>query len=197
MLKIGLTGGIGSGKTTVAKIFEVLGIPVFYADLVAKRLVNEDEEIRKLILLHFGPESYIKGQLNRPYISNIVFNNPKKLDLLNSITHPATIRYANEWMQKQTAPYVLKEAALIFESGSAENLNYVIGVYAPMELRIQRIMARDGLSREEIIKRMQGQINEEMKMKLCDFVITNDEQKPILPQVLALHEKLIRLSSAK
>jgi dephospho-CoA kinase len=100
-------------------------------------------------------------------------------------------------MQKQSAPYVIKEAALIFESGSAENLNYVIGVYAPMELRIQRTIARDGLSREEIIKRMQGQINEEMKMKLCDFVITNDDQKPILPQVLALHEKLIRLPFAK
>lgn len=197
MLKIGLTGGIGSGKTTVAKIFEVLGIPVFYADPVAKRLVNEDEEIRKLILLHFGPESYIRGQLNRSYISNIVFNNREKLDLLNSITHPATIQYADEWMQKQSAPYVIKEAALIFESGSAENLNYVIGVYAPKELRIQRTIARDGLSREEIIKRMEGQINEEMKMKLCDFVITNDNQKPILPQVLAVHEKLIRLSSAK
>ena len=119
MLKIGITGGIGSGKSTVAKIFEVLGVPVYYADAAARRLMNEDDEIRQNLIKHFGPDSYKDGKLNRSYVSSIVFNNKEKLELLNQLTHPATIRDANEWMQKQNAPYTLKEAALIFESGSA------------------------------------------------------------------------------
>lgn len=201
MLKIGLTGGIGSGKSTVAKIFESLGIPVYYADEAARRLMNEDKEIKAELIKAFGKESYINDHLNRPYISSLVFNDKEKLDLLNFITHPATIRDANEWMQKlaetggQTPSYIIKEAALIFESGSSEFLDYVIGVYAPAPLRIKRTMDRDGVSKEEVIKRMNGQINEEMKMKLCDFVIVNDEQQLVIPQVIELHEKFLSMKS--
>lgn len=201
MLKIGLTGGIGSGKSTVAKIFESLGIPVYYADEAARRLMNEDKEIKAELIKAFGKESYINDHLNRPYISSLVFNDKEKLDLLNFITHPATIRDANEWMQKlaetggQTPSYIIKEAALIFESGSSEFLDYVIGVYAPAPLRVKRTMDRDGVSKEEVIKRMNGQINEEMKMKLCDFVIVNDEQQLVIPQVIELHEKFLSMKS--
>jgi dephospho-CoA kinase len=191
MIRIGLTGGIGSGKSTVAKIFEVLGIPVYYADAANRRLVNEDPQIIKDITHHFGEKSYTDGLLNRPYISSIVFNNPEKLALLNSISHPATIEDANRWMQQQSAPYVIKEAALIFESGSAENLDLVIGVYAPTALRIKRTMDRDKITQEEVKKRMERQINEELKMKLCDYVVINDEQQLVIPQVMALHQKFI------
>ena len=192
MLRVGLTGGIGSGKSTVAKIFEVLGIPVYYADAAAKRLMNEDDELKKNIIAHFGPESYENDQLSRSYISSLVFNNKEKLELLNSLTHPATIRDANKWMQRQTSPYTIKEAALIFESGSAEHLDHVIGVYTPAPLRIQRIMQRDNTTREEVLQRMSRQIDEDIKMRLCDSIIINDEQQLLIPQVLELHEKLSR-----
>lgn len=190
MLKIGLTGGIGSGKTTVARVFEALGVPVYYADEAAKRLMNEDKEIIEAVTLNFGKESYINGKLNRPYIASIVFNNKEKLERLNFITHPATIRDANEWMSNQNASYVIKEAALLFESGSSEHLDQIIGVYAPASLRIMRTMERDNISRDEVIKRMNRQIAEEIKMKLCNFVIVNDEQQLVIPQVIKLHEKL-------
>ena len=191
MLRIGLTGGIGSGKSTIAKIFEVLGIPVYYADAANRRLVNEDPQIIKDIIHHFGEGSYTDGKLNRPYIASIVFNNPEKLALLNSLSHPATIEDANKWMKQQSSPYVIKEAALIFESGSAQDLDLVIGVYAPTALRIKRTMDRDKITQEEVKKRMERQINEELKMKLCDHVIINDEQQLVVLQVMALHQKFI------
>lgn len=190
MLRIGLTGGIGSGKSTVAKIFEVLGIPVYYADDAARRLMNEDEALKKKLREHFGNETYTNGSLNRPYLSSIVFNDPVKLELLNSIVHPATIEDATNWMKQQNAPYTIKEAALIFESGSQQGLDKVIGVYTPAPLRILRAMKRDNISREDVLARMNKQIDEEIKMRLCDYVIKNDEQEMLIPQVLELHRKL-------
>lgn len=192
MIRVGLTGGIGSGKSTVARVFEVLGIPVYYADEATRQLMNTDEALKKEIIKNFGEESYSNGQLNRPYIASIIFNDKEKLELLNALTHPATIRHANEWMQQQTTPYVIKEAALIFESGSAENLDYVIGVSAPKTIRIKRVMERDHISPEEVQKRMDRQLSEDMKMKLCDFVLINNELELLTPQVLALHEQLLK-----
>ncbi|HEX7902549.1 MAG TPA: dephospho-CoA kinase [Chitinophagaceae bacterium] len=192
MLKVGLTGGIGSGKSTVAKIFEVLGIPVYYADAETKRLMNENEQLKAAIIKNFGSESFKDGKLNRSYIASIVFNNTEKLDLLNSLTHPVTIQHANEWMKQQTTPYVLKEAALIFESGADKELDLVIGVYSPKPLRIKRVMERDGLSSDEVIKRINQQMNEEKKMERCDFVIQNNEQQLLIPQVLSLHDQLLK-----
>ena len=194
MIRIGLTGGIGSGKTTIAKIFEVLGIPVYYSDNATRQLMNEDPELRKNIEANFGKGSYVENVLNRSYIASIVFNDSAKLDILNSLTHPATILHARQWMQQQRSPYVIKEAALIFESGSAADLDYVVGVYAPLPLRIKRVMERDHVSSDEVIKRMKRQINEDIKMKLCDFVITNDEVELVTPQVITLHEKFLVLA---
>src|SRR5688572_30186051 len=128
MLRIGLTGGIGSGKSTVAKVFEVLGIPVYYADEAAKRIMNEDEQLMQLIMQHFGAAAYKNNQLDRQYLASQVFDNKEKLELLNSLVHPATIRDGDEWMRKQTTPYAIKEAALIFESGTQDQLDYIIGV---------------------------------------------------------------------
>jgi len=197
MLKIGITGGIGSGKSTVAKVFEVLGIPVYYADDAAKRLMNEDEELKANIQLQFGNEVYANGLLDRKRLAEMVFTSPEKLTRLNALVHPATLQDAERWMQQQHTPYAVKEAALIFESGAHEHLDYVIGVTAPAPIRIQRTMHRDGISREEVIARMNKQMDESIKMKLCDFVIRNNEQEMLLPQVLELHKKLQQLSFNK
>lgn len=194
LLKIGLTGGIGSGKSLVAHIFEVLGIPVYYADAAAKDIMNRDEVLKTEIIAHFGEAAYSDGLLNRKYLASKVFGDKEQLALLNSIVHPATIRDAENWMSEQHAPYTVKEAALIFESGSQEHLDYVIGVYAPKSLRILRTMQRDNVSRDEVLKRMGNQINEEIKMRLCDFVVYNDEQQAILPQVLSLHQQLLTIA---
>jgi dephospho-CoA kinase len=192
MIRVGLTGGIGSGKSTVAAIFQVLGIPVYYADEETKKLMNEDPRLRTEITRHFGDKAYSNKGLDRAFLATVVFNNREKLDLLNSLTHPITIQHAADWMKKQTTPYVIKEAALIFESGSAENLDYIIGVSAPFELRIQRVMKRDRTTRAEIEKRMSRQLDEKIKMMLCDTVINNNEKELVIPQVLSIHEKLSR-----
>lgn len=194
MLKIGLTGGIGSGKTTVARIFQILGIPVYYADTATKELMNRNTALRDSIIHHFGEASYNKGELDRKYLASVVFNNKEKLELLNSLTHPVTIEDAEKWMNRQTSPYVIKEAALLFESGAAEHLDYIIGVYAPQHIRVNRVMERDGLPAEEVMKRVSRQIDEEMKMKLCNFVITNNEQQLVMPQVLELNKKFINMA---
>ncbi len=193
-LKIGLTGGIGSGKSIVARIFEVLGIPVYYADNAARDLQNNDPVLRRQILDLFGPDAYDGERLNRKFISGLVFADTQKLEQLNALVHPATIRDAANWMSKQTAPYVIKEAALIFESGSQRDLDYVIGVTAPESLRIKRILERDAISEEEIRSRMERQLSDRIKMRLCDYVIVNDEQHLLIPQVLAIHEKLLMLA---
>ena len=195
MIKIGLTGGIGSGKTTVAKIFESLHIPVYYADDAAKKLMNTNEQLKASIIQHFGKESYQNGELDRKYLAGIVFNDKEKLALLNSLTHPITIKDAEDWMNKQTTPYVIKEAAILFESGAAEKLDYIIGVYAPQHIRVKRVMDRDNLPVEEVMKRITRQIDEEMKMKLCDFIITNNEEQLVIPQVLEL-DKRFRMQKA-
>ena len=193
-LKIGLTGGIGSGKTTVAKIFELLNVPVYYADAASKRLSQTDKELMTNLKRHFGEDIYTNEQLNRQKLAAIVFNDKNKLELLNSLVHPPTIRDAEEWIKKQTTPYVIKEAALLFESGSAAGLDYIIGVATPAHIRIKRAMNRDGVSREEVISRMNRQIDETIKMRLCDFIVTNNEQELVIPQVLALHEKFLQLA---
>ena len=193
MLRIGITGGIGSGKSTVSKIFEVLGIPVYYADDASKRLMNEDEQLKEKLRSTFGDKTYVDGQLDRAYVAAVVFNDPGKLVLLNSIVHPATIKDAEKWMLHQTTPYAIKEAALIFESGSQEYLDKVIGVYTPVTVRIHRVMQRDNVTREEVLSRMNKQIDEDMKMRLCDYIITNNEQELLIPQVIELHKKFLAM----
>lgn len=190
-LKIGLTGGIGSGKTTVAKIFELLNVPVYYADAASKRLYKTDKELMQKMKEHFGNDIYNDEELNRTVLASLVFNDPQKLELLNSIVHPPTIRDAVEWMNAQTAPYIIKEAALLFESGSNKGLDYVVGVYAPQHVRVQRVMERDGASSEDVMSRLKRQMNEGAKMKMCDFVIANNDGNLVIPQVIQLHEKFL------
>ena len=194
MLRIGLTGGIGSGKSTVAKMFELLHIPVFYADAASKKLYQTDQELIASIKKYFGEDLYVNGQLDKQKLASIVFSDPSKLELLNQLVHPPTIRDAENWMNRQTSPYVIKEAALIFESGSSAGLDFVIGIKAPLHLRIKRVMERDHVTRDEVLSRMNRQIDEDIKMRLCDFIIDNSEQVLVIPQVLELHHYLLGLN---
>ncbi len=190
-MRIGITGGIGSGKSTVAKIFETLGVPIYYADDAARRIMNENEALREAIQRSFGEETYINQQLNRSYLASLVFGNEEKLALLNELVHPLTIEDSEKWMQAKSGPYAIKEAALIFESDVWKGLDKVIGVSSPYKLRLQRAMQRDSISEEAVLARMSKQMNEEEKMKRCDFIIYNDERQLLIPQVLAVHEKLL------
>jgi dephospho-CoA kinase len=194
MLKIGLTGGIGSGKSTVARIFQVLKVPVFFADAAAKKVMNEDEDLKQKLIAAFGAETYKENTLNSAYLSAKVFKDEQQLALLNSLVHPATLRAAEQWFlqqEKQQVAYVIKEAALLFEAGATAGLDFIVGVYAPEQLRIQRTVKRDNISVQEVKLRMLRQIDETIKMKLCDFVIVNDEQQMVIPQVLKLHEQFL------
>lgn len=190
-MKIGLTGGIGSGKTTVAKIFETLGIPVYYADDAAKKIMNEDVALKANIRKAFGEEVYINGQLNRSYLASVVFADKNKLSLLNELVHPATIADAEKWINEQTAPYAIKEAALLFESDAWKGLDKIIGVDAPDSLRLQRTMVRDGITAAAVQARMEKQMDQQQKMDRCDFVILNDEKTLLIPQVLAIHKQFL------
>jgi dephospho-CoA kinase len=197
MLKVGITGGIGAGKSVVCKIFEVLNIPVYNADEAAKMLMERDHDLVKQIKESFTDEAYSKGKLNRKFLSDLIFNDSSKREKLNSIVHPFVIQNGYEWMNQQKSPYAIKEAALIFESGSQESLDHIIGVFAPNSLRINRTMKRDLTTRENVMFRMQSQLDEKIKMKLCDDVIINDEQHLLIEQVLNIHERLCKKAMEK
>lgn len=188
---IGLTGGIGSGKSVVAKVFATLGIPVFNADDEAKRIMQTSTEIKTKLIEQFGTDIYNAHGLDKEKLASIVFNDSFQLQLLNAIVHPVTIQAAKDWAAKQTSPYVIKEAALIFESGAADGLFKVIGVTAPLSIRIHRVMQRDGITKDQVDARMRNQISDTIKMRLCDYVIENNNQQMVIPQVLEI-DKTIR-----
>ncbi len=193
MLKIGITGGIGSGKTTVANLFAKLGAPVYDADTETKKLMNTDPEIMAEIKKNFGEDIYNENnQLNRAKLAAIVFNDDKKLDILNKITHPPTIKAYKDWANlHHNKPYIIKEAALLFESNTYQLNDYNILVIAPEEVRIQRVMQRDKVSKEQVLSRMKNQMPDNEKLKLADAVIFNDNQNLLIPQVMELHEEFI------
>jgi dephospho-CoA kinase len=192
-LKIGITGGIGSGKTTVCKIFETLGIPVYYADDRAKALMVEDKTLINEVKQAFGENAYlVDGTLNRAHISQIAFTNPLKLAELNAAVHPAVLRDGEKWHKVQKGvPYTLKEAALLYESGSDAVLDRIIMVFTPLNTRIERVLGRGGLTREEIEARIAKQMPDEEKMKKADFIIYNDGEKGLIPQVMEIHRQLL------
>lgn len=196
MLKIGITGGIGSGKTTVCKVFEILGIPVFYADTVAKQLMTADSILIAGVKDTFGTASYTEsGQLNNQHIAGIVFNNQLELDKLNALVHPAVFRAFDQWITTipDTVPYTLKEAALLFESGSYQMCDKTILVTAPIALKIARVMERDQLSEAQVRARMDKQFTDEQKAKMADYFVQNTTDNSIILQVLELHQQFLSL----
>jgi len=198
MYKVGITGGIGSGKTTICKVFEVLGIPVFYADTVAKQIMVEDALLVDGIKSTFGKQSYFDdGKLNNKHIAGIVFNNEAELDKLNALVHPAVFRAFDTWEAQISSPvpYTLKEAALLFESGSYKMCDTNILVTAPMHIKINRVMQRDNVTTEQVRARMNKQMSDEEKTPFANHFIINDEAHSIIAQVLALHKQFLEIAS--
>lgn len=194
-LRAGITGGIGSGKTTVCRIFEVLGIPVYYADDWAKWLINNDAELKKGIVEIFGMQAYTpEAEYNRSFVAKIVFENKEKLAKLNALVHPAVERHSRDWHDNRAAegaPYTLKEAALLIESGSRQFVDFLIVVTAPEALRIHRVMQRDDLTEEQVRARMRNQMAEAEMLNEADFVIVNDGVQLLLPQVWKIHRRIL------
>lgn len=193
MLKVAITGGIGSGKSLVCQVFKTLGIPIFNADAISNQLVEQDAGVKVSIIKLFGKEAYINNNYNRKYIANIVFNQAEKLKALNELIHPKVIEAANQWFAKQKTPYAIKEAAILFESKSEQDIDIIIGVMAPEQIRIERVTQRTGCSKDEVIMRMHQQMPEDEKMKKCNYIIHNDNVNALIPQVLQIHEKLLNI----
>lgn len=192
MLKVGITGGIGSGKSTVCQVFTSLKVPVYYADQQAKLLAETDPEIRYQIMEVFGSEAYLDAVYNTTFIANRVFSDKTLLNRLNSIIHPAVAKDFNIWTQKYRVPYVIEEAAILFESGASNNMDYVVVVDASEKTRFLRIQKRDGLSEEKIKFRLQNQWSTDKLKALADWTIDNNENVLVLPQILHIHKALIK-----
>lgn len=192
MLKIGITGGIGSGKTTACKVFEKIGIPVYYADSRAKKLMVEHSEIRTELSTLFGEEIYTpQNELDRKKLAKLLFGNNAALQKVNKIVHPRVQSDFENWTQLHTsAPYVLKEAAILFESGAHKGVDKSILVFAPELLRLERVTKRDKTSIEAVRARMQHQLPDSEKLKMADFVLYNNDEQLLFPQILDLHQKL-------
>lgn len=198
MLKIGITGGIGSGKTTVCRIFESMGIPVFYADKVAKEIMVMDDLLIEGVKDTFGNLSYHNdGTLNNKHIADLVFNDATQLEKLNALVHPAVFRAFDNWLSNLplTAPYVLKEAALLFESGSYTLCDKNVLVIAPTQLKLSRVITRDNTSKEQVLARMDKQFSDEKKLKMTDYIIHNNESQSLIIQAIELHHQFLQLTS--
>ena len=193
-LLIGITGGIGAGKTTVAKVFTILCIPVYSADDRAKWLMANDEALKANILHAFGENSYTDSHtLDRTFLAERVFSNEENTKIINGLVHPAVREDFHRWAEEQQSPYVLKEAALLFETGSYKELDKVINVSSPLKVRVSRILMRDPQrTLEQVNSIIDKQLPDEDKNRLADFVIKNTDNKMIIPQVLEIHEKLLQ-----
>jgi dephospho-CoA kinase len=198
MLQVGITGGIGSGKTTVCQIFERMGVPVYYADTRAKELMETDKNLIVAIQNEFGKEVYdAEGNLNRKLLAEIVFGNEEKLLKLNSLVHPIVFKDNESWnhvLANKGYPYTLKEAALLVETGSYKSLDKLIVVTAPLQDRIARVMARDAATYDQVTARIKVQLPEEEKVKLADYVIDNNQIMDLVPQVTKIHVDLMNLN---
>jgi dephospho-CoA kinase len=188
---LGVTGGIGSGKTSVCKFFSVLGVAVFSADIRAKEIMDHDHSIIKEINYLAGKDLYTSGSLDRAALAAIIFNNPEILGKVNSLVHPVVFDYFEKWKEEQASPYVVMEAAILFETGNANRLDRTVTVIAPEEERINRVILRNRLTREQVIGRIRNQMNDETRIKLSDYIIFNSENDMIIPAVLKIHEEIL------
>ena len=191
---VGLTGGIGSGKTTIANLFALhFSIPIYIADTKAKELVANNKQLQQEIVTLLGEEAFVEGRYNTSFVAQEVFSNKEKLDKLNAIIHPYVQQDFLQWKQSQQAPYVIKEAAILFESGSYRDCDFIIMVTAPLEERIKRVMLRDKIDRETVEKRIKNQWNDEKKIELSTFVIENREIDKNLDKIEIIHSKIVKM----
>jgi dephospho-CoA kinase len=191
MIRVGITGGIGSGKSIIARVLSELGHPVFNSDMEAKRLMQSDPEVISRILGHFGNEAYQEGAIDRKYIAERVFNDPELLSKLNAIVHPAVrLEFERFVSRNSNSSIVFNEAAILFETGAYKNFNFNILVTAPLELRVSRVVKRDNVSREQVLERINNQWSDDQKKHLSDFVLLNDEREPVLAQLLGIIDRL-------
>jgi len=197
MIKVALTGGIGSGKTTVAFFFKELGVPIYFADNEAKRLMQSSKVIKRKLVEEFGKNTYIKNKLNKPFLAKIIFNNKEKLEIINKIVHPVVSNSFKIWIRKQNSVYIIQENAILFENNKAHNFDYIITVTAPIEEKIKRVIARDKVSREQVLARMKSQLTDNEKIKKSNAVINNLQLNKTKKQVVKIHKKLIELSQQK
>lgn len=193
MVVVGLTGGIGSGKTTILKFFESFGIPIYIADDEAKALMNRSKVIKRKLIQLFGESAYIDGKLNRTYLASKIFNDKSLLSKMNAIVHPKVASHFKRWLNKQNAPYVIKEAAIIFENNLENQYDYIITVVADEHLRIERVMKRDNASVEKIKSIISNQLPDSEKIKKSDFVITNNDLDSAKAQVTAINQQILQL----
>ncbi len=194
MIIVGLTGGIGSGKSTIAEFFSELGVPVYVADTEAKNLMNTSKIIQKKIIAEFGANAYSDDNLlNRKYLATIVFNDKSKLAAINNIVHPKLAKHFSKWLKKQKGPYAIQENAIIFENNTADRFDYVITVTAPVEQRIERVINRDASTKSDVVARMKNQWKETKKNKLADFVIHNINLSDTKKQAKIIHKKIKKL----
>lgn len=189
---IGLTGGIGSGKSTIAKMFEALNVPVYYADIEAKKLMNSSQIIKTKLISIFGNEAFVNNELNKPFIASLVFNNMEKLKLLNRIVHPEVEKHFNNWIKNQKHAYVIQENAIIFENKNQNNFDKIITVTAPKSVKINRVRLRDNVSKEKVIERMQNQLDDQYKMERSKYVINNLDLSKSEKEVLLIHQDLLK-----
>ena len=192
MIIVGLTGGIGSGKTTIAKQFEEIGIPIYIADEEAKKMMLKSKVIKRKLVKLFGPDAYINGELNKTYIAETIFNDKIYLEKMNAIVHPQIAKHFNTWVLKQDAPYVIKEAAILFENGSYKEYDYIITVIAPKDIRIKRLLKRNNTTKEKIEAIIKNQWTDEDKVKLSHYVIENTTLRESRNQVLDIHAKILK-----
>ncbi|MDJ0646111.1 MAG: dephospho-CoA kinase [Flavobacteriaceae bacterium] len=191
MIVVGLTGGIGSGKTTVANLFFSLGVPVYFADQHAKRLMETSKAVKKKLIHEFGKKAYHNGKLNRAYLAEVVFNDTSKLAAINSIVHPSVANSFKRWIGKQNSAYVIQENAILFETNSNRKFDYTILVTAPLEERIRRVMQRDEVTKQQVLARIDNQLPDDEKIDKADFVITNTDLKKTKAEVLKIHKKIM------
>ena len=191
MLRVGLTGGIGSGKSLIARILRILEVPVFEADAEAKTLMENDPGLIASIKERFGDHIYSGGKLDRKMLASVVFKDPAALKELNALVHPVVRKAFSHWADRQNASYVVMEAAILAETGGHSNFDRIIVVSAPEELRIQRVMKRDGVEEESVRSRLKNQATEQQRLAIADHVITNDEKQLVIPQVLSIHKELL------